>query len=328
MLFTVWRDRQRYQVAAIDVYSGNAFAWAEAACSMLRKVHKPYVLMLHGGNLPKFAASRAARVKKLLSSACAVTTPSRYLIETMKPYGRNILLIPNAIEVGNYPFKLRNPAAPRLVWLRAFHATYQPELAVQTLAMLLNDFPNLRLTMIGPDKGDGSLDRARREAEKLQVGDRLVIAGGVSKNQVSEKLAASDIFLNTSRADNTPVSVIEAMACGLSIVSTNVGGIPFLLQHERNALLVGENDPPAMAAAVRRILTDRDLSARLSGNARHDAEHFDWSAIVPQWNILLHSVAQFGESAYLHGALLESSANVKKAAVSTEFQSTGTGRTT
>jgi len=148
--------------------------------------------------------------------------------------------------------------------------------------------------MVGPDKGDGSLEQTRREAEKLRVGQRLVIAGGVAKNQVAERLAAADIFLNTSRADNTPVSVIEAMAGGLCIVSTNVGGIPFLLQHERNALLVNENDPAAMAAAVRRILTERDLSERLSRNARHDAEQFDWSAIVPQWDGLLHSIAQFG----------------------------------
>ena len=63
------------EVAAIDVYSGNAFVWAEAACWMLRKVHKPYVLMLHGGNLPKFAAARPARVKKLLASAAPLPLP-------------------------------------------------------------------------------------------------------------------------------------------------------------------------------------------------------------------------------------------------------------
>ena len=150
----------------------------------------------------------------------------------------------------------------------------------------------------------------------------LRITGGVSKNQVAEKLAAADIFLNTSRADNTPVSVIEAMACGLCIVSTNVGGIPFLLQHERNALLVNENDPSAMAAAVRRILTNADLSERLSRNARRDAEQFDWSAIVPQWDALLHTVAQFGASRpIVPGASFASPPKINTPAVSAEFQS-------
>lgn len=327
MLSTAWRERHRYHVAAIDVYSGNAFAWAEATCWMLRKVHRPYVLMLHGGNLPTFSSTRKERVRKLLASASAVTTPSRYLLEQMQPYRKNILLIPNAINVGAYSFKLREPATPRLVWLRAFHETYQPELAVQTLALLLNEFPTLQLTMIGPDKGDGSLERTKREAERLQVGDRLIVSGGVPKQKVSEKLSEADIFLNTSRADNTPVSVIEAMACGLCIVSTNVGGIPYLLEHERNALLVNENDAPEMAASVRRILTDDSVAARLSSNARHDAEQFDWSAITPQWDRLLSSLAQSGASVLETGASAVPPAKLKQQTVPTKFQSTGSGRT-
>jgi glycosyltransferase involved in cell wall biosynthesis len=180
--------------------------------------------------------------------------------------------------------------------------------------------------MIGPDKGDGSLERTHREAENLQVEDHLTITGGVAKTQVAEKLATADIFLNTSRADNTPVSVIEAMACGLCVASTNVGGIPFLLEHERNALLVNDSDPAGMAAAVGRLLTEPKLSERLSSNARHDAEQFDWSAIVPQWDALLQSVAQSGELAPLSGSLA-APAIIKKPAVAAELQSTGTGRT-
>jgi glycosyltransferase involved in cell wall biosynthesis len=327
MLFTARRERGRYQVAAIDVYSGSAFAWAEAVCWMLRKVDRPYVLTLHGGNLPSFARTRSGRVKRLLASACAVTTPSRYLIESMQVYRKSILLIPNAIDIGAYPFRLRRPAGQKLVWLRAFHDTYQPELAVQTLAALSSDFPKLELNMVGPDKGDGSLEKTRREAQKLRVVERLTISGGVRKDQVAEKLAAADIFLNTSRADNTPVSVIEAMACGLCIVSTNVGGIPFLLQHERNALLVDQNDPAAMSAAVRRILAEPELAERLSRNARQDAERFDWSAVIPRWDALLHSVARFGESAYLPAESFASWAALNHAATPPNLGSTDTGRT-
>lgn len=117
------------------------------------------------------------------------------------------------------------------------------------------------------------------------------------------------------------------MACGLCIVSTDVGGIPFLLQHERNALLVGESDSSAMAGAVRRILTEPQLPERLSRNARRDAEPFDWSAIVPQWDALLHSVAQSGQPARVLNASLASSSKLNAPAASAELQSTGTGRT-
>jgi glycosyltransferase involved in cell wall biosynthesis len=80
------------------------------------------------------------------------------------------------------------------------------------------------------------------------------------------------------------------MACGLCVVSTNVGGIPYLLEHEQDTLLVPSDDPAAMATAVRRLLTEPDLAERLSRNARQKAEQFDWSIVLPQWEALLISV--------------------------------------
>jgi glycosyltransferase involved in cell wall biosynthesis len=79
------------------------------------------------------------------------------------------------------------------------------------------------------------------------------------------------------------------MACGLCIVSTDVGGMTYLLDHETNALLVRPDDPEAMADAVQRILSDSDLAARLSSNARRKAEGFDWEAVLPRWRNLLTS---------------------------------------
>src|SRR6185436_16069131 len=102
-----------------------------------------------------------------------------------------------------------------------------------------------RLTMIGPDKGDGSLQQTQRVAGERGVVNHISFVGGVPKREVPERLSHADIFLNTTNVDNTPVSVLEAMACGLCVVNTNVGGLPYLLEHEEDALLV----PPADVAA-------------------------------------------------------------------------------
>jgi glycosyltransferase involved in cell wall biosynthesis len=104
-------------------------------------------------------------------------------------------------------------------------------------------------------------------------------------------LNGGDVFLNTTRVDNTPVSVLEAMACGLCVVSTNVGGIPYLLQHGHDALLVPSDNAEAMAGAVRRILTEPGLAAQLSANARGTASGCDWSAVLPQWEALIDELA-------------------------------------
>lgn len=291
MVTTVLRYRACYAVAQVDVYSGAAFLYAEAVAGLLRLLRKPYVLTLHGGDLPTFGRRWPQRVRQLLQAATVVTTPSPYLLERLRHYRSDIRLLPNAVDVRAYPFRLRERPRARMVWLRAFHRIYNPDLAPAVLARVAAGFGDARLTMIGPNKGDGTLEKVRRAAAALQVEDRLTLPGGVAKRDVAAWLDAGDVFLNTADVDNTPVSVIEAMAAGLCIVSTNVGGLPYLLEDEHDALLVPPRNSEAMAQAVERVLHEPGLAARLSRNARAKAEQFDWASILPQWETLLLRVA-------------------------------------
>jgi|WetSurMetagenome_2_1015567.scaffolds.fasta_scaffold65965_2 glycosyltransferase involved in cell wall biosynthesis len=291
MLATLWRQRHSYAAASIAVFSGGpAFAWAEVAAQMLRSLGKPYVAQLHGGNLPDFARRWPVRVTRLLSSAAVVTAPSRYLQESMRQYRSDIRLLPNAIDLSSYPYRVRSNPAPRLVWLRAFHAIYNPGLSLRVLVALLQEHPTSTLTMIGPDKHDGSLQAFRSTAEELRLEGHIEYAGLVKKADVPTWLDRGDIFINTTNFDNTPISVIEAMACGLCVVSTNVGGIPDLLEDGRDALLVPPNDPTAMTEALRRILGEPELAENLSHNARKKAECLDWAAVLPQWEALFAEI--------------------------------------
>ena len=165
-----------------------------------------------------------------------------------------------------------------------------PTLALPALSRLTANYPESTLTMIGPDKGDGSLQEFKNRARELQLEGRVQYVGLIKKAEVPGWLNRGDIFINTTNVDNTPISVIEALACGLCVVSTNVGGIPYLLEHEGDALLVPPNDAEAMADAVRRVLAGPGLAERLSRNARRKAEGFDWSVVVPQWEALFEEV--------------------------------------
>lgn len=291
MISTAVRRRRQYSLAHVDVFSGPAFMWADAVGRILKTLKKPFVLTLKGGDLPGFGQRWPGRVKRLLNSAAVVTTPSHYLLYNMSCYSKNVQLIPNSLDSQKYPYKVRSSLQPRLIWLRAFHEIYNPSLAPLVLSRLIQDFPDISLKMIGPDKGDGSLNRTQNKVKELGLNGRVIFSGMVPKKDVPLWLNKGDIFLNTTNVDNTPVSVIEAMACGLCVVSTNVGGIPYLLEHGRDALLVPPEDPEAMARAVRRILTEPGLSAHLSRNARKKVEGFDWSITLPQWEALLTRVA-------------------------------------
>ena len=156
-------------------------------------------------------------------------------------------------------------------------------MAVKVLAALYRRYPGVRLVMIGPDKGDGSWQLVQRLAGSLGVAKGLQLVGAVPKAAVPQWLEQEYIFVNTSRFDSFGVSVMESAACGLPVVTTGVGEFPYLWQHEADALLVPPDDPEAMAAAVRRILTEAGLAERLSRKARKQTEGLDWSLILPRW---------------------------------------------
>jgi len=287
MAYTAWRRRSEYRVAAVDLYSGWGFIWAEVVCAVLRLARKRYILTLRGGRLPTFSRRWPGRVRRLLGSAHTITTPSSFLLREMAPFAPPMRLLPNPIDIACYPFRLRDHPAPRLVWLRSFHNVYNPALAPDALSQLVPDHPDATLLMVGRDKGDGSLEATWAMARERGVEARLSIPGGVKKSEVPDWLNRGDIFMNTTNYDNTPVSVLEAMACGLCVISTNVGGIPDLLEHEQDALLVPPADAAAMASAARRVLADPELASRLSRSGRAKAVQFDWSNIFPQWEDLL-----------------------------------------
>ncbi|MDA1313255.1 MAG: glycosyltransferase family 4 protein [Acidobacteria bacterium] len=288
MLATSWRKRRLYAVAHVDVFSGPSFLWAEAVCVLLRLIGRPYVLTLHGGNLPAFAHLNPVRVRRLLRSAAAVTTPSPYMVRRLKEYRDDIELLPNAVDPRQFSFRHRPNPGPKLIWLRAFHWDYNPQLAVETVAVLKDQFPGVELLMYGADRGDGSLAATRQAAQRLGVARHVRISGAAPFSEVPRRLDEADIFLNTTDCESFGVSVVEAAAAGLCIVSTNAGALPSIWSDGDDALLVPQRDPAAMAAAVRAILVEPGLGGLLSSNARRSAGRFERESILTRWEGLLN----------------------------------------
>jgi len=205
--------------------------------------------------------------------------------------------IPNGIELSQYVFQHRTTSKPVLVWLRAFHTIYAPEMAVEALRLLVAKFPAMKLIMVGPDKNDGTVQQFIAKVEKYKLSSQVRIVGKVPKGDVPYWLQQGDIFLNTTRVESFGVAVLEAAACGLPIVTTTAGELPYFWEHEVDALLVPPDDAEAMANAVERILTEPGLAGRLSANARKKAEGFDWSVVLPQWEALFEKVINQGNPA-------------------------------
>jgi glycosyltransferase involved in cell wall biosynthesis len=278
---TLVRRRRDVDLAVVSVFSGNAFALAEEAVLLCRLLGVPAVAWLHGGNLPTWGATHQRRVRRLLGRVDAVVAPSAYLARWAEGFGVTPTVIPNVLDLDGYHFRLRTRARPRLLWMRTFQDLYDPATAVRTLALLRERGIDATLTMAGQDKG--RLDATREVAAALGVTGWVSFPGFVSGPNKAALLDDHDVFLNTNRVDNAPVTVLEAAASGLGVVSTAVGGIPDLLVADRAARLVPPGDAPAMAEAVAGLLADPTSMKRLTEAARAVAEASAWPAVRDRW---------------------------------------------
>jgi len=290
MIACVFIYRSRYDLILIDVYSIWNFYYAWAVANLARYLRIPYVPILHGGNLERRLIKNKRLSKTIFRYSAANVSPSLFLQHKFKEHGYASEYIPNSIELAEYSFRPRRQVSPKLLFVRTLRAEYNPEMAVRVLHFLVERGLAAELCFVGPEINNFIAARLASLAEQLGVEERITYTGKLSKEAwvtLSEKF---DIFINTTNFDNFPVSIIEAMSLGFPIVSTNVGGIPFIITHGMNGLLVEANDHQAMGQAIDRLVNDPDLAEKLSVNARKFAEQLDWTVISTKWINLFQNV--------------------------------------
>lgn len=286
---TLVRERRAYDVVLLQTYGGPSFVVEDVASRIARRLGKRIVMHLRGGAMPEFFARHPRWARRVLARADQLLVPSDYLREAVGALGFTARVIPNVIDLDQYPFRVRTAPAPRLLWMRSFHPLYNPLMAVRVLAALRRTHPEASLVMAGQEKGMG--EAVRMEAARLGVAGAVRFPGFLDLAGKRREGDAADIFLNTNDIDNTPVAVIEAGAMGLPVVATAVGGVPRLLRHEHTGLLVPAGDEAAMVAGVQRLLDDRALAERLSIAGRRLAERCAWTEAAPVWDALLAGAA-------------------------------------
>ena len=285
IFLNVLKNYRNKDLVLIDTYSTKNF-WYAVICARLCSILSiPYIFILHGGNLPERLDSSSTKILNLFKGARANVVPSDYLRDRLSKFQfENIVFIPNSIDLKHYKFKERDTLKPMLLWVRAFDKVYNPMMAIEVLEIISAEYPNAELCMVGPEK-DGSLKEVKKVA--LEKGLNCLFKGKLTKTEWLKLSQEYDIFLNTTLVDNTPVSVIEAMALGLPVVSTNVGGIPYLISNEENGLLVESGDSEGMVKAIKNLLLNPELSQNLSNKGRLKAEKFNWPEVKDLWLELL-----------------------------------------
>lgn len=281
MIFRTIQYRNQVEYVLIDTYSTYNFWYAFIISQLCRFFSLKYIPKLHGGDLPNRLERSPILSRMIFKYAHKNVAPSDYLLEAFKNRGyADLICIPNTIEIQNYTFKHRKECKPKLLWVRSLSEIYNPEMALKVFFEIKKKFPKGRLCMVGPDK-DGNKRKLKQLAQQLELD--VVFTGKLSKNKWIKLSEQYDIFLNTTHYDNTPISVIEAIALGLPVITTNVGGIPYLLKDKETALLVNDNDVDGMVLAIQELISDNDLKDKLVQNGLNLVQQFDWDLVKNMW---------------------------------------------
>ena len=286
MLSLIWANRKETDTVLIDTYGAQNFYYAYCVGKLCQQLKLPYVPILHGGNLPERLERTAKLSKSLFGNAQINIAPSHFLYDIFKSEGfENLRIIPNSITLKNFPFKKREKFEPRLLWVRRFQERYNPMMTVKVFEKLVQLYPEATLCMVGPEK-DGSLAKCRRYAKKHQL--NVSFPGKLKKKEWASLATDYDFFINSTHIDNTPISVIEAMALGLPVISTDVGGMSQLIENGKDGILVPEHDEDAMVEAIEKLLQNQELAHDIAQAARRKVEAFDWEIVKEEWMKVLN----------------------------------------
>ncbi|NOX60992.1 MAG: glycosyltransferase family 4 protein [Chloroflexi bacterium] len=271
------RSRSRWEIVHVHAASWWGFMPAVLAARFRDRIER-LVVTYHGGEAESFMAKWGWLARPTLRRYDALLTLTSTQARIFENHGLNPVIVPNIVPIERFPFRARGPLAPRILWLRQMEPRYRPADALDVLARVQERFPDATLALAGDGTLAGEL-RTQVERRGLQ-GVRFL--GHLAAEAIPAAYAQADIFLNTSAVDNLPLTLIEAAASGLPIVSTNAGAIPDLIRDGENGLLAPVGDAEKLAAAILRLLHDPDLAQRLSHAARATAKTFDWPHIAPR----------------------------------------------
>ena len=277
-LVQLWQVAGRVNLMHVMANSGwswHLFVTPAVWVGWLRRV--PIVINYRGGEAEAFFSRAWRWVRPAIVKADLVAVPSGFLEAIFAQRGIKTEIVPNIIDLQCfYPSEVQYELQFHLLVARNLEPIYDIATALKAFALLKKYFPSTKLSVAGSGPLRANLEQL---AIDLGISDMVTFTGRLDNRQMAVLYRNANLLLNPSLADNMPISLLEALACGVPIVSTNVGGIPYLVEHERTALLVNPNDDSAMAAAAIRILSDPTLAAALRAAGLAEVQNYTWKKV-------------------------------------------------
>lgn len=297
-LWQLWRVAGRVNLFHIMANSGWSWhLFAAPAIWIARWRGVTVVLNYRGGEAADFFDKAFFWVRPSLQQADVIVVPSGFLEQVFSRRQFANRIVPNIIDLSRFhPAANINPTlqtAPRILVARNLEPIYDNANALRAFAIIRQHSPGATLTIAGSGP---ELEMLQTLADALKISEAVRFTGRIDNQDMPSLYQQADIMLNPTLADNMPISVLEALASGVAVVSTGVGGLPYLVEHERTAVLVPVQDPEAMARAVLYLLQDNNKLRQMCAAGVESVKQYAWPQVREKLLTVYHDTLLRGGS--------------------------------
>jgi len=302
LLTQLWR----YDI--VHVFSASYYSYLLSAGSaiLVGKLYgKKVILNYRSGEAEDHLQNWPLTTKPIMRLADRIIVPSGYLVDIFAKFDLKAEAIFNIVELDRFRFRDRAPLKPKFLCSRLLEPLYNVGNVIRAFHLIQQQYPDASLTIAADGWQRGELEQLARDL-KLRNTEFL---GFVPFEKMPDLYDAHDLYLIGNDIDNMPAAVTESCATGIALVTTNAGGIPYLVKHEESALIVNCGDYQGLAREALRLLADPELARRLAHHARANAKQFTWEHVRDQWLKLYHELTHAPTASLKQGEVVAATDN-------------------
>jgi phenylacetate-CoA ligase len=280
-MLQLWRVAGRVQLFHVMANSGWAWYFFAAPAIWIGKLRGvPIVVNYRGGSAETFFTRSFFWIKPTMLMVDRVIVPSVFLQQVFQKFGLIAEVVPNVIDLKRFtPDAAKKESivkGPHIIVTRNLESIYDIATALRAFAIVKCSWPDSRMTIAGsgPDR-----DMLMELSRSLDLEASVLFTGRLDVERMALVYQQADLFVNSSVVDNMPNSILEALASGVPVVTTDVGGIPYLVEHDKTAILVPPRDPDAIATALLDLLNNPAKGHRLADAGRDYVRRYNWESV-------------------------------------------------
>ena len=274
---------RRYDVVHAFSASYTSYLLAPLPAMIVGKLYRKRVVLNYRSGEASDHLARSPRAVRTMRLADEIVVPSGYLVRVFAEFALHARAILNFVEMDGIEHHERASIRPVFLSNRNLEPLYNVACTLRAFAIIQREEPDARLTVVGDGSERGALESLARDLQLRNV----EFAGKVPPDQMRVFYTAADVYLNSPNIDNMPNSVIEAFASGIPVVTTNAGGIPFIVTHGETGFMVACNDHEALARHALALVRTPALARTVASRAREVAlARYVWEAVAAEWESL------------------------------------------